>query len=194
MYKRILRESYRRSNSLTQLGDFQSKDVVSGDLGATLEAHRASNLARRIRKYEAHPLYLKPSESTNRSDSRRQVAHDQQVTLQPSTSSHRPGNAQEDAYIAARPEHSRLSDDSQNSETAQDTQTSLSKRETLRRQEREKSQLNAALAYGDYVPPLTYRAQTRFTPYLTDTLHESIDGHEKCVPPCNDPWMRAESC
>lgn len=147
--------------------DFQSDDVVSGDLAATLEAHRASNLARRIRKYDAHPERLRTFAAGDESKERRRVAQKLHIAQQPVVLPHRSIKIEQDAEATEPPEDDR------------EDQSSLSKREVERRRRRDKEAVNAALAYGSYVRPLTYGAQYRFAPYLRDNLEQSIDGQQK---------------
>ena len=146
----------------------QTSDVVLGDLGATLAAHRWSNLSRKIHKHYAQDGDLAKGAFSNPG---RDLARLNHITLrEPSPKQLAEG---EDAELTkeSHGEATRSKDDAVEEGTR-----------NFRRW-KEKQDQKAAKAFGEYVKPYTYRDRYRHAPYLTqeDVLQQPIEGREKYI-------------
>ena len=166
--------------SFTRTFDRQTQDVVPDDLGATLAAHRESNLRARIHKYDTNPdkrrnnISLEDGTRMAEAKARKRAArasHNRHfLRLRSST----------DASQVEDVVDTTVADDADDAES--EPQQLPSAKVTRLREKQEADDGNAAMAYGSYVPTLTYRDQHRFDPYTAGILSEPIDGGEKyCV-------------
>ena len=154
--------------------DKQTQDIVTGDLGATLEAHRASNLRARIRKYGGDPRRTRALLSEDQFV-KQQEARARKTTAQETHARHSP-QLRTPAEVAQE-----WDEEERSSGRAGHRQSESTSWERVDRSQQawQKQYLNEALASGSYVPPHTYRGHLNVDLYDRDVLSEPIDAHDK---------------
>ncbi|KAL9054005.1 MAG: hypothetical protein Q9162_004411 [Coniocarpon cinnabarinum] len=157
--------------------DRQVQDVVQGDLGATLEAHRASNLKTRIRKINENPQFHGWRQVTDELHNSRQAARRRKDAAR---ETHARYNPSLEPYDDAPENGARAEEEQEKLENAHSRSQAPSEKVKHLRENKEAKDISSALAYGDYIPPHWYADRSTFRPYAPSTiLAEQITGEEK---------------